>query len=70
VKVRYTLARGEPICSGCGFPVSVNIAAACANCGKHAGTTHPQLVVECDYQHAGDVPPEHVFPGIVGIEDA
>ena len=67
MKVRYTLCGAQPICSGCGYPASITTC-PCANCGEY-GTTYPAVIVECDYRHADKVPPEHVFPGIVSIEE-
>jgi hypothetical protein len=70
MKVRYTLAGAQPICSGCAYPADLTSNLPCANCGQHAGLTYPTVIVECDYQHADKVPPEHVFSGIVSIEGA
>ena len=65
VKVRYMLTT-QPVCSGCNFPVNVRTTAPCMNCGQHADPFFPGVVLECDWQHADVVPPEHVLPNILG----
>lgn len=70
MKVRYMLTATHPVCSGCGYPLGLSTTLPCSNCGEHAGLTYPSVVVECDYRHADQVPPEHAFPGIVSVEAA
>ena len=64
VKVRYVLYT-QPVCAGCHFPLDTRTTAPCLNCGNHAGVFIPGVVLECDWQHADKVPPEHVLSNIV-----
>jgi hypothetical protein len=68
MKVRYAIAASQPVCSACGYPSSLTTA-PCVNCGEPGGLLYPLVVVECDYHHAHKVPPEHIFPNIVSVED-
>lgn len=48
-KVRYMLFT-QPVCAGCMFPLDVHTIAPCMNCGQHADTFIPGVVLECDWR--------------------